>query len=201
MISTLELEKQFYEVVRNPDSKLRQDFLDRIPLDGTLISRLIYREGIDICGDGVVIAPSNGLVAQMPQTSAFRQFSPIRKRKILVYPHAFSYDFHQKIGDVISTLIDHEAFHLEQLNKHSFFLALRPVWNAIISPKDWEYLVRKDAGIELAAYENQLKNAHLRDLSPKYGDYLEETINEILQKYKPLNKISDKKLFYELVPA
>jgi hypothetical protein len=194
MIDEKKLEQKFHEVVRNKDIKFRQDFLNSIPLNGTLISRIIYAEGTPFHG---IFLPTDNY-AEMPQVSRFRQFSPFKKRKILVYPKSFTYECHKKYEDLLSCIMDHEEFHIKQWNRNSFMLWLNGV-KGLISSNSEKYF-RETVSRELPAFENQLKNADRRGVSPEYKIFLEKMVNEARQTYILLNEITDKKLYYELIP-
>ena len=187
------LELQFQEAVRNSNPQFKRDFLKGIPLADTLISKLVYVDGTH---PGEYLKFADGRLAEMPQVSMFRQFSPYQKRKILVYPAAFIPDTHNQYADLLSTLIDHEEFHIKQYNKHSFELWLNSL--KCLTSGNAEVFQMGHASTELPAFENQLKNADLRGISPKYRDILERIVESILKRYQPMNEITDKKLFYEL---
>lgn len=187
------LDNEYYKAKQ--DRTVRQSFLESIDLTGSLISKLVYIESVTM--KDLLKYGFNDRVAQT-DTHTFQQFSPIRKRPVYVFPHAFSEKYCQVLGDLLSVIFDHEAFHILQGNANSLILAYRHL-RAMTSGS--AEIVEKDMiSTELPAYENQIKNADDRKLSDKYKSILEQRIDDMIRKWKPISQITDNRLFYDLIP-
>ncbi|MDD5193669.1 MAG: hypothetical protein PHF67_03715 [Candidatus Nanoarchaeia archaeon] len=85
--------------------------------------------------------------------------------KINVYANAFSLEQHPLLGDFLSSLIDHEAFHAKEIYEKD--PKVKFPWRGLFSMKssDWEILFWRQ---DIRALDNQLKNFKKRNVSREY---------------------------------
>ena len=143
----------------------RQAYLDSICLDGTAISEVSYVYG----------KPYDHFT---PDGWSYLIAKTLPTRAIQVFLHAFEKgDTHRREDDFLSTILDHEGFHVNTIAEH-------PRSEVVFSFLDNIYVDYEISSEEVLAYEHQLSNPFRRNLSLEYV----VLIRSNLERYRKLNR-------------
>jgi len=147
----MEMNEKFLSAVENKSA--RQAFIDGVGLEGC--GRYVRNVRYDEDGDrGAVMSTVPHLMTQLFGKGGLRS-------EIIVYPDAFSDEYHENVDDFLGTLIDHEGMHAKQ----NYDARVSKVVSIALMGRDVELFHSQR---ELECFENQIANFGNRDFSDMY---------------------------------
>ena len=164
----------FKEAQVSENAELRQEFLDSIDLEiaKPYVSKVLY-------------VPSQKRLATMVTLQNLLTRFSLRgfRSKILVYPWAFDKEKskHEKLDDILGTLIDHEGFHAKEFFELKHDFSWLTVYSMLTSSTEnfWDSLYLT----EIRAYQNTLANPSKRDFSDAYVERIRKNCESYVYAY------------------
>ena len=169
-----------YEFVKkNKNPKIRDEFVKAIDLGryNEYVGKVEYyfESGHYPRNFLMITIPSLNIWDMSPNylresLDCLKDFKPLStKQKIIVFPMAFSNDYHPVLEDFIGSEKFHEGFHAKEYHERNLLI--------ISPPKDnFKHRVYNLQG-EIRAYENQIANFNEKNLEGYIQDILEQKIN------------------------